>query len=195
MAINKKLIHFKSRDNFDRDVANENILDTSICFIQDSKEISTHGTIYSTVAWSVLEDPFNGHEYVDLGLSVLWSKSYLQGCYTWNDSVYESNDVASIEFGGKWRMPTYYEITELINQCTWSNFSYGSMRVTGPNGNSIEVNGCQGNDGYYRIWSSELRNSNYAWCIEFNQWGPRLNYIPLDTKCGVKPVINKKYVE
>ena len=55
MAINKKLIHFKSRDNFDREVANENILDTSICFIQDSKEISTHGTLYKTVNWSVLD--------------------------------------------------------------------------------------------------------------------------------------------
>ena len=46
MAINKKLIHFKSKENFEREVANNNILDTSICFIQDSKEIYTHGTLY-----------------------------------------------------------------------------------------------------------------------------------------------------
>lgn len=55
MAINKKLIHFKNKENFDKEVANENILDTSIVFIQDSKEISTHGTVYKTVNWSVLE--------------------------------------------------------------------------------------------------------------------------------------------
>ena len=46
MAINKKLIHFKNKENFEREVANGNILDTSIVFIQDTKEIYTHGTIY-----------------------------------------------------------------------------------------------------------------------------------------------------
>lgn len=65
MAINKKLIHFKSKENFDREVANENILDTSICFIQDSKEISTHGTIYKSVNWSVLTE-----QYSDVGCIV-----------------------------------------------------------------------------------------------------------------------------
>lgn len=54
MAINKKLIHFKNKENFDKEVANENILDSSIVFIQDSKEISTHGTVYKSVNWSVL---------------------------------------------------------------------------------------------------------------------------------------------
>lgn len=56
MAINKRLIHFKNKENFDTEVANGNILDTSIVFIQDTKEISTHGTVYKTVNWSVLEE-------------------------------------------------------------------------------------------------------------------------------------------
>ena len=80
MAINKKLIHFKNKQNFETEVANNNILDNSIVFIQDSKEISTHGTIYKSVNWSVLEETvesgsFNGHEYVDLGLpsGTLWA--------------------------------------------------------------------------------------------------------------------------
>ena len=55
MAFNKKLIHFKNKENFENEVANDNILDSSIVFIQDSKEISTHGTVYKTVNWSVLE--------------------------------------------------------------------------------------------------------------------------------------------
>lgn len=33
MAINEKLIHFKNKENFDNEVANGNILDTSIVFI------------------------------------------------------------------------------------------------------------------------------------------------------------------
>lgn len=57
MAINKKLIHFKNQQTFEQEVANGNILDSSIVFIQDSKEISTHGTVYKTVNWSVLEAP------------------------------------------------------------------------------------------------------------------------------------------
>lgn len=48
MAINKKLIHFKQKTNFENEVANNNILETSICFIQDTKEIWTHGAYYAT---------------------------------------------------------------------------------------------------------------------------------------------------
>lgn len=46
MAINKKLIHFNSKTNFENEVANNNILDTSIVFIKDTKEIWTHGQFY-----------------------------------------------------------------------------------------------------------------------------------------------------
>ena len=46
MAINKKLIHFKTKENFDTEVANGNILDTSIVFIKDTKQIYTHGQLY-----------------------------------------------------------------------------------------------------------------------------------------------------
>ena len=57
MAINKKLIHFKNKENFDSEVANGNILDTSIVFIQDTNEIYTHGTFYdgNTVDLSNIE--------------------------------------------------------------------------------------------------------------------------------------------
>lgn len=54
MAINKKLIHFKNKTNFNNEIANNNILDTSIVFIQDAQEIYTHGTEYQFVNWSKL---------------------------------------------------------------------------------------------------------------------------------------------
>ena len=66
MAIDKKLIHFKNKEDFDNEVANKNILEHSIVFIQNSKEISTHGTVYKSVNWSVLEPEL--YEWVDLGL-------------------------------------------------------------------------------------------------------------------------------
>ena len=46
MAINKKLIHFKTRAAFEIQLADHNILDTSIVFIQDANLIWTHGTYY-----------------------------------------------------------------------------------------------------------------------------------------------------
>ena len=49
MAINKKLIHFKTKENFDNKVANNEILDTSIVFIKDSREIYTHGNTYMSI--------------------------------------------------------------------------------------------------------------------------------------------------
>lgn len=57
MAINKKLIHFNEKQNFEDKVAKNEILDTSIVFVKDSKEIWTHGNLYKSVNWSVLEDP------------------------------------------------------------------------------------------------------------------------------------------
>ena len=85
MAINKKLIHFKSKENFEREVANNNILDTSICFIQDSKEIYTHGTLYdcSTIDFKdSLNDyidsstiSFNPNDELQLGKDIIWQNT------------------------------------------------------------------------------------------------------------------------
>lgn len=47
MAINKKLIHFKNKSAFNTELTAGNILDTSIVFIKDTKEIWTHGQLYS----------------------------------------------------------------------------------------------------------------------------------------------------
>ena len=55
MAINKKLIHFSKGENYDIQKANGNILDSSICFIQDRKTIITHGTEYKAIGWGILD--------------------------------------------------------------------------------------------------------------------------------------------
>lgn len=47
MAINKKLIHFKTKTAFTTELDAGNILNTSIVFIKDTKEIWTHGQLYS----------------------------------------------------------------------------------------------------------------------------------------------------
>ena len=80
----------------------------------------------------------NGHGWVDLGLSVLWSTEEMDGLYSWmrphTDRPYTGNfvaddmdeynehadkDPASVEWGNKWRMPTREEVEELIEKCAW----------------------------------------------------------------------------
>jgi hypothetical protein len=50
------------------------------------------------------------------------------------------DDAAQVYWGGKWRMPTVEEQTELREQCTWTWTSINGITgyvVTGPNGKSI----------------------------------------------------------
>ncbi len=89
---------------------------------------------------------YNGHAYVDLGLSVKWATcnvgadspeeygdyfawgetksklSYTEENYTYTDNpetLSSIRDVASVNMGGSWRMPTLKELKELIDKCTW----------------------------------------------------------------------------
>ena len=59
MAINKKLIHFKTKAAFEAQL--NNILDTSIVFIQDANLIWTHGTYYGkNEIYIGINEPTNG---------------------------------------------------------------------------------------------------------------------------------------
>mgnify|MGYP003292437203 CR=1 FL=1 len=107
------------------------------------------------------------HESVDLGLSVKWatcnvganSPEEFGGYYRWGaidegdckplfiqSRKYRYNisgsqyDVARIKWGGSWRVPTRYEIQELVEKCTQKWTTYNGVNgalVTGPNGNRI----------------------------------------------------------
>ena len=93
---------------------------------------------------------YNGHEYVDLGLSVKWATCNVGAnkpedygnYYAWGEtstksSYTESNsktygkqmsdikgnsqyDAARANWGGIWRLPTRAELEELKNKCTWT---------------------------------------------------------------------------
>ena len=82
-----------------------------------------------------------------------------------------NDDVATVKWGGSWRMPTLSEQQELHNNCTWTWTTLNCVnwyRVTGPTGNSIFLPAAgyrygteviyQGSDGYY--WSSSLYSSD-----------------------------------
>ena len=58
-----------------------------------------------------------------------------------SDYYYE-DDAARIILGGTWRLPTYSEIQELVELCSWQQAKrqrYRGVIVTGPNGNSIFI--------------------------------------------------------
>lgn len=75
MAINKKLIHFNSKENFENKVANNEILDTSIAFVKDSKEIWTHGNLYKSVNWGILERSASAEHIKKLTIHCEWGSA------------------------------------------------------------------------------------------------------------------------
>lgn len=102
----------------------------------------------------------NGHGWVDLGLSVLWSTETIEGLFLWNHSKLvlsissdmssyrnieiDNKDIATAKWGAKWRTPTKDEFEELIKKCKWKKIFLPSpeklaLHVTGPNGNWINI--------------------------------------------------------
>ena len=76
-----------------------------------------------------------------------------------------ADDAAHMRLGDKWRIPTYDEWVELINNCNWEYTSEGIIVKSRINGNSIRLEISSGNygldpssyeDGFARYWSSSL---------------------------------------
>lgn len=122
-----------------------------------SATTSSSSSSYSGTTTAPTKGMHHDYEWVDLGLSVKWATSNMNGHYRFgeknprptrgnNADRYEgatyslSNDVARANWGGKWRLPTKSEFEELINKCTWTQTTQGGekgFKVTGPNGSSI----------------------------------------------------------
>lgn len=69
MAINKKLIHFKTYQAFNKELEAGNILETSIVWIKDTQQIYTHGQFYNCSAgtdWSsqIGTNTYDGANYI-----------------------------------------------------------------------------------------------------------------------------------
>ena len=106
----------------------------------------------------------NGHEYVDLGLSVKWatcnvgatSPEEYGNYYAWGETETKDeytmensitynrpmndisgdvrHDAATVNWGGTWRMPTKEEISSLLNGCVWEWKENGVDGYNGVNG-------------------------------------------------------------
>lgn len=158
MAINKKIIHFKKKEDFDNEVANGNILNHSIVFIQDSKEISTHGTVYKTVNWSILEPEL--YEWVDLGLpsGTLWA--------AWNVGATKPE-----EFGlyFAWGETEGYEGITDDKQFAWSDYKFSidgsSSNFSGYNSTDSKTTLEQDDDAAF-VSDNSCRMPTYDECQE-----------------------------
>lgn len=88
------------------------------------------------------------------------------------------DDVAHVNWGGSWRMPTKAEQDELRNNCTWTWTTQNGVngyKVVGLNGNSLFLPAAGyryedslrgvGSEGYY--WSSSLGTSSSAYDLNF----------------------------
>ena len=102
-----------------------------------------------------------------LSESELQSQDYIDS----EGNITSQYDTARAKWGGKWRMPTFEELNELLTKCTWTWMSQNGIdgyKVTGPNGNSIFLpaagyrSGSSLNDagGYGYYWSSTPHESN-----------------------------------
>jgi len=104
-----------------------------------------------------------------------------------------SEDVATANWGDKWRMPTKDEMEELKNKCKWDWISVNDKsgyKITGPNGNSIflpAVGYCYedgwvdavwsigGTAGFY--WTSSLDSDHTydAYLLYFSEYGSEIS--------------------
>ena len=145
----------------------------------------------------------NGHQWVDLGLSVKWatcnvgasSPSDYGNYYAWGETRTKSEytvdnsftyginigdisgdsryDVARANWGGTWRLPTQAEMQELIDKCTWTWTSQGGY-------NGYRVTGPNGSSIFlpaacYRFGSSlySAGDFGYYWSSSPNGSGAR----------------------
>ena len=90
----------------------------------------------------------------------------------------EADDVARQKWGEDWRMPTFDELKELYEKCSFSNETYNGVpvtKVTGPNGNYIYMPGpgnFTGQTLYFKnsvgsYWSRNLETDSYAKDLDF----------------------------
>lgn len=174
----------------------------------------------------------NGHEWVDMGLSVKWAtcnigastsseygnyyafgetktkKVYSVETMTFNKgtNVDTAHDVARLNWGASWRLPTKAEFNELVKKCRWKWTTingHGGYKVTAANGNSIFLPAAGfHNQDYYTspgnydlyggvYWTSTSHsNKECAYTLSFNIHGYGIYH---NGKClgeTIRPVTN-----
>ena len=135
----------------------------------------------------------NGHEYVDLGLSVKWATCNVGAnkpedygnYYAWGETKTKSDysssncvtlgksfsdiggksqyDAARANWGGTWRLPTKAELEELKNKCTWTWTTQNGVK-------GYKVTGPNGNSIFLPAAGDRRRSSLYFAGVHGTYW-------------------------
>lgn len=199
----------------------------------NTNNISTEAVSVPMNAKELNDNRTNGYEFVDLGLSVKWATCNIgatrpeefgdfyawgevnkkweytkENSETWdielgNISGEKTYDVARLNLGGGWRIPTEYEARELIDKCTWISTTMNGIKgckVIGPNGNSVFLPAA----GYYygdshdsvtyngRYWTSSPYNNrpNCAYYMYFSNDRHSVNWYRRFQGHPIRPVLD-----
>ena len=150
------------------------------------------------------QDGINKYQYADGKTEAMW---YYEGEFV-GDGMTElerTDDAASVNWGGTWRMPTDAEWTELRNTAkftwSWDSTRKGytvTSKIPGYVGNHIFLPaagyrggtslGIAGSLGYF--WSSSLytSSSDYAWLVYFHSSNVYRYYLSRYYGLSVRPV-------
>lgn len=169
----------------------------SINFVRNSSPIQT-----------TTKPTHEGHEYVDMGLSVKWATCNLGGmkpgdsgdAFWWgatepNQSCIEirntilplGNDAAHVNWGGNWRMPTKEEFEELLENCDVEN-------VTEKNSNNRNVVGymftsrINGNFIFFPVVINKYRSNIYILPAYFSSTSKYEDYRDIYIPYGIRVV-------
>lgn len=117
-----------------------------------------YGNYYS---WGETEtkDTCSWDNYVFGGNEMDYSSKYNPTDHL--NELLPSDDAATIALGSPWRMPTYEDIVELVNECSWRWTTVNGVHgytVTGPNGNSIFLPAAGRNDEGRLMYQGEVGN-------------------------------------
>lgn len=143
-------------------------------------------------------------EYIESNsttFDVNYSSLLSQGIIGSNGILTGVFDAATANWGDKWRMPTFAEIRELINNCTWTWTTRNGVNgciVTGSNGNSIFLPAAGYRDGSfgflassagYYLSSSSLGGDDVACRLGFNSDGCDVYIYNRSRGQSVRPVL------
>ena len=151
----------------------------------------------------------------DYGNYYAWGETETKDSYTRSNSVTyhveimddiagnAEYDAATANWGGSWRMPTYDEMSELVDNCTWTWTTKNDVNgylVTGSNGNSIFLPAAgyrdgtllnvAGSDSYY--WSSTPYSSRTYSAYYLGFLGSGRHFVSSYYRCNghtVRPVL------
>ena len=159
-----------------------------------SLDVNTISLSTEINSWDATENPNVGAkaaEAVDLGLSVKWASYDFGTVSPYDDGpTYDYYDARDFNlkdtWGANWRVPTYDEWYELVNNCTITSTTVNGKEihvVEGKNGNRIYLP-----SGYY--WTPYAPGRSY-YAAHFDNSTGTIIYAVHSDKYPIRPVYSK----